>query len=141
MPEVFYNETVRAFCTPTFDEFLMRISGGDTMLISRIWAMLGYIITPDNFGRAFFVLQGVPASGKSTIERLLVRMFSRGSVFKVNGEELGTKFVFQGLECMAFIIVFKKAFNNHVNILNQKYRAAVKQGSAVYSFKNKKFNF
>lgn len=105
VPDVFYNETVRAFCTPTFDEFLMRISGGDTMLISRIWEMLGYIITPDNFGRAFFVLQGVPASGKSTIERLLVRMFSRGSVFKVNGEELGTKFVFQGLENKAVIII------------------------------------
>ena len=67
--------------------------------------MIGYVITPDNFGRAFFLVQGVPASGKSTIERLLMRMFSPGSVFKVNGEELGSKFVFQGLESKAVIIV------------------------------------
>ena len=104
-PDVFYNAAVRANCTPVFDDFLMSISGGDLSLINRIWEMIGYVITPDNFGRAFFVLQGVPASGKSTIERLLMRMFSRGSVFKVNGEELGAKFAFQGLENKAVIII------------------------------------
>ncbi len=103
--EVFYNDFIRAICTPVFDEFLRKVSGGDTQLINRIWEMIGCVITPDNFGRSFFVVQGVPASGKSTIERLLMRLFSPGSVFKVNGEELGSKFVFQGLEGKAIIIV------------------------------------
>ncbi len=103
--EVFYNDFMRAISTPVFDEFLRKVSGGDIQLINRIWEMIGYVITPDNFGRSFFVVQGVPASGKSTIERLLMRMFSPGSVFKVNGEELGSKFVFQGLEGKAIIIV------------------------------------
>lgn len=103
--EVFYNDFMRAISTPVFDEFLRKVSGGDIQLINRIWEMIGYVITPDNFGRSFFVVQGVPASGKSTIERLLMRLFSPGSVFKVNGEELGSKFVFQGLEGKAIIIV------------------------------------
>lgn len=105
MPGVFYNDHARSVSTPVFDEFLSRVSGADIQLIYRIWEMIGYVITPDNFGRSFFVVQGVPASGKSTIERLLMRMFSPGSVFKVNGEELGSKFVFQGLEGKAIIIV------------------------------------
>jgi hypothetical protein len=103
--DVFYNDYARSLSTTVFDEFLTRVSGGDINLIYRIWEMIGYVITPDNFGRSFFVIQGVPASGKSTIERLLMKMFSPGSVFKVNGEELGSKFVFQGLECKAIIIV------------------------------------
>ena len=103
--DVFYNDYIRSLSTTVFDEFLTRVSGGDINLIYRIWEMIGYVITPDNFGRSFFVIQGVPASGKSTIERLLMKMFSPGSVFKVNGEELGSKFVFQGLECKAIIIV------------------------------------
>lgn len=103
--DVYYNDYARSLSTTAFDEFLTRISGGDINLIYRIWEMIGYVITPDNFGRSFFVIQGVPASGKSTIERLLTKMFSPGSVFKVNGEELGSKFVFQGLECKAIIIV------------------------------------
>mgnify|MGYP002560967962 FL=1 len=105
LPDVFYYDYIRNISTPVFDEFLSRVSGGDTQLINRIWEMIGYVITPDNFGRSFFVVQGVPASGKSTIERLLMRLFSPGSVFKVNGEELGSKFVFQGLEGKAIIIV------------------------------------
>ena len=105
IPDVFYYDYIRNMRTPVFDEFLRKVSGGDTQLIYRIWEMIGYVITPDNFGRSFFVVQGVPASGKSTIERLLMRMFSPGSVFKVNGEELGSKFVFQGLEGKAVIIV------------------------------------
>lgn len=105
LPDVFYNDCIRNMSTTVFDEFLSRVSGGDIQLIYRIWEMIGYVITPDNFGRSFFVVQGVPASGKSTIERLLMRMFSPGSVFKVNGEELGSKFVFQGLEGKAIIIV------------------------------------
>lgn len=103
--DVFHNDYARNLSTTVFDEFLTRVSGGDINLIYRIWEMIGYVITPDNFGRSFFVIQGVPASGKSTIERLLMKMFSPGSVFKVNGEELGSKFVFQGLECKAIIIV------------------------------------
>lgn len=103
--DVYYNDYARSLSTTAFDEFLTRISGGDINLIYRIWEMIGYVITPDNFGRSFFVIQGVPASGKSTIERLLTKMFSPGSVFKVNGEELGSKFVFQGLEGKAIIIV------------------------------------
>lgn len=103
--DVFHNDYARNLSTTVFDEFLTRVSGGDINLIYRIWEMIGYVITPDNFGRSFFVIQGVPASGKSTIERLLMKMFSPGSVFKVNGEELGSKFVFQGLECKAIMIV------------------------------------
>lgn len=105
LPDVFYNEAVRNASTPVFDGFLNSIGKHDALLTERIWQTFGYVITPDNYGRSFFVLQGVPASGKSTIERLLVRMFSPGSVFRINGEELGTRFAFQGLEGKGVIIV------------------------------------
>lgn len=72
LPDVFYNEAVRNASTPVFDGFLNSVGRHDPLLSERIWQTFGYVITPDNYGRAFFVLQGVPASGKSTIERLLI---------------------------------------------------------------------
>lgn len=71
----------------------------------RIWEIIGYVLTPDNYGRSYFVFQGVPGSGKSTLERLISNMFSYGSVFRIRGDDFGGRFSLQGLEGKAVIIV------------------------------------
>ncbi len=91
--------------TPNFDSFLRTVTGGDQSLIRRIWEIIGYVLTPDNFGRSYFVFQGVPGSGKSTLERLISNMFSGGSVFRIRGDDFGGRFALQGLEGKAVIIV------------------------------------
>lgn len=91
--------------TPNFDSFLHYVTGGDKLLIMRIWEIIGYVLTPDNYGRSYFVFQGVPGSGKSTLERLISNMFSYGSVFRIRGDDFGGRFSLQGLEGKAVIIV------------------------------------
>ncbi len=91
--------------TPNFDSFLRSVTGGDESLIRRIWEIIGYVLTPDNFGRSYFVFQGVPGSGKSTLERLISNMFSDGSAFRIRGDDFGGRFSLQGLEGKAVIIV------------------------------------
>ena len=91
--------------TPNFDRFLHYVTGGDESLIMRIWEIIGYVLTPDNYGRSYFVFQGVPGSGKSTLERLISNMFSYGSVFRIRGDDFGGRFSLQGLEGKAVIIV------------------------------------
>ena len=57
--------------TPVTDEFFSRIAGNNLMLQNRLWEMLGYILTPDINAKAFFLLQGVPNSGKSVLGRFI----------------------------------------------------------------------
>lgn len=78
--------------TPYFSKFLNRISGGNYILQDRIWEMIGYILTPDTSGKVFFLLQGVPNSGKSILGRLIESFFPQGQVTSLNVNRLGDRF-------------------------------------------------
>lgn len=60
---------------PVFDRFLHDISGGDPLLEKRIWEIFGYCLTPDTTAKVFFLLQGVPNSGKTLLCNLLRDFF------------------------------------------------------------------
>ncbi len=78
--------------TPNFDDFLNSITGGDLALIERIWQMIGYILTPDTQAKCFFLLQGVPNSGKSVLANLIQKMFSTNAVMPLDVRSLSDKF-------------------------------------------------
>lgn len=96
---IFSTARVEANCTPQlagqhplFSQFLAQISGGDTVLEQRIWQMMGYALTPDTNAKAFFLLQGVPNSGKSLLGELLTRLLPSDAVTSLNLNDLGRNF-------------------------------------------------
>lgn len=77
---------------PLFSRFLAQISGGDIALERRICQMLGYALTPDTNAKAFFLLQGVPNSGKSLLGELLARLLPADAVTSLSLNDLGRNF-------------------------------------------------
>lgn len=58
--DILNNAEAWSSSTPNFDRFLNYVTGGNKLLIMRIWEIIGYVLTPDNYGRSYFVFQGVP---------------------------------------------------------------------------------
>ena len=79
--------------TPVTDEFFSRIAGNNLTLQNRLWEMLGYILTPDINAKVFFLLQGVPNSGKSVLGRFIEQFFPRGKISSLNMNRLGSQFL------------------------------------------------
>ncbi len=77
---------------PVFSWFLSQVSGGDAVLERRIWQAMGYILVPDTDAKVFFLLQGVPNSGKSLLGELLTRLFPADLVTSLSLNDLGTHF-------------------------------------------------
>ncbi len=78
--------------TPIFDNYLWTITGGDMLLAERILQAIGYILTPDPNGKCFFLLQGVPDSGKSVFSNFLKELFNDGATEPLEAQLLGDKF-------------------------------------------------
>lgn len=70
----FPSDVARAEC-PAFDKYLEDVTGGDPLLIRRIWQFLGCCLTQDMNIKAIFVLQGISNSGKSVFVNLLKSFF------------------------------------------------------------------
>lgn len=90
--------------SPRFDLFLNQITGGDTLLIERIWQMIGYVLTPDTSGKAFFLLQGVSNSGKSVLSALLSSFFNEDAISALDVHVLNEKFAVSELQGKALCI-------------------------------------
>ncbi len=88
--------------TPIFDNYLMSITGGDAELIERILQVIGYILTPDTNGKCFFLVQGVPDSGKSVFCNLLKKFFNKSACKPLEAHLLGEKFTASELLGKAF---------------------------------------
>lgn len=84
--------------TPFFDKYLYDITGGDPILIDRIYEILGYILTQDTYRKCFFVFQGLPHTGKSTLERLIKRFFVPGTARAFMGMAFDGNFALKELE-------------------------------------------
>lgn len=82
----------RAPNCPNFDRFLDDIAAGEPRLIDRLWEVMGYLLTNDTSGKCFFVMQGVPDSGKSILGRFIASFFSPEAVTSVDIGSLGQRF-------------------------------------------------
>jgi len=88
--------------TPLFDKYLQTVSGGDLVLIERILQAIGYIFTPDSNGKCFFLIQGVPDSGKSLFCNLLQKFFNENAFKPLEAHLIGDKFTAAELVGKAF---------------------------------------
>lgn len=79
-------------CCPVFDEFLSTITGGDELLMRRIYEFIGYVLSPDTNAKVFFVLQGVPNSGKSVLTTFLSGLFTENAVMTLDAHVFSDKY-------------------------------------------------
>lgn len=77
---------------PLFDSFLQRITGGDALLLERIWQVIGYSIVPDTSGKCFFLLQGVSDSGKSLLGSIIEALIDEDLVTSLDLAAMGERF-------------------------------------------------
>ncbi len=71
---IYYSPDATA--CPCFDRYVETVSGGDPAVKRLIWEVLGYLLSNDMAGKAFFVLQGVGDSGKSVFGNLVASFFN-----------------------------------------------------------------
>lgn len=77
---------------PRFRAFLQDVTGGDQTLQQRLWEVIGYALVPDVNGKCFFLLQGVPNSGKSLLGSFLAGCFDPDQVTSLDIEAYGRQF-------------------------------------------------
>ncbi len=77
---------------PYFDQFVWDIARGDTILIYRIWEMIGYYLTTDMAGKCFILLQGPGNTGKSIFGEFLTGFFNKEACSYLNMNQLGERF-------------------------------------------------
>lgn len=77
---------------PRFDAFIQNITSGDEMLAQRILEFVGYVLSPDMSAKVFFVLQGVPNSGKSVLTSLLTMLFTENAVVTLDAHVFSDKY-------------------------------------------------
>lgn len=77
--------------TPWMDAFLRSSACGIPKFEERIWEMLGYLISPDQNGKCFFVLQGLPNSGKSLLGKFLQELFPEYKIATLDIDQLSKR--------------------------------------------------
>lgn len=75
-----------------FDSFLERASGGDVTIRRRILETLGYLLSPINEGKCFFVMGTAPDSGKSTMGEMLERFVGKNYVMHLSTQQVKGRF-------------------------------------------------
>lgn len=58
----------------------------------RIYEFIGYVLSPDTNAKVFFVLQGVPNSGKSVLTTFLSGLFTENAVMTLDAHVFSDKY-------------------------------------------------
>lgn len=82
---------MKTLATPVMDSFLTTVACNNPSVVTRIWQMIGYLLTPDVNGKCLFLLQGVPNSGKSVIGNLISALISAHRISNLDIDQLGKK--------------------------------------------------
>ncbi len=75
-----------------FEQFLQSVSGGDYEIELRVKESMGYLLSPINEGKLFFVMGTAPNSGKSTLGRLLRQLIGEAYVSSLSTQKLAERF-------------------------------------------------
>lgn len=78
--------------TPVFDEFLNTVTGGDKILIKRIWYLIAYLCMYSMDAKAFFVLGTAPNSGKSVLGKFIEKLFDIRFVSSISLNDMNQNF-------------------------------------------------
>lgn len=78
--------------TPLFDEFLENVTGGESVLIKRMWYLIAYLCMHSVAAKCFFVLGTAPNSGKSVFGRFIQSLFDAKFVSSIALNDMNREF-------------------------------------------------
>ena len=82
---------------PEFKRFLADVTLGNPILQERIWQAVGYLLVPDQHGKAIILLQGRKHSGKSVLVNVVKKCFDKDLVAALSVNEFGRRFATSSL--------------------------------------------
>ena len=82
---------------PEFKRFLADVTLGNPVLQERIWQAVGYLLVPDQHGKAIILLQGRMHSGKSALANVVKHCFDDEFVIALSVNEFGKRFATSSL--------------------------------------------
>lgn len=82
---------------PEFKRFLADVTLGNPVLQERIWQAIGYLLVPDQHGKAIILLQGRKHSGKSVLVNVVKRCFDDELVVALSVNEFDRRFATSSL--------------------------------------------
>lgn len=82
---------------PNFKHFLTDVTLGNPVLQERIWQAVGYLLVPDQHGKAIILLQGRMHSGKSALANVVKSCFDDELVVALSVNEFGRRFATSSL--------------------------------------------
>lgn len=91
-------QNITQWPTPVWDNFLNIITGNNPSLANRINEMLGYLLMPLNPAKVFFILYGLPASGKDVMVQVIQWFFYSQNTSTLTIEQIGNRYSLIGLQ-------------------------------------------
>ena len=91
-----FNCGERTDC-PEFKRFLADVTLGNPVLQERIWQAVGYLLVPDQHGKAIILLQGRKHSGKSVLSNVVKNCFDDELVVALSVNEFDRRFATSSL--------------------------------------------
>lgn len=82
---------------PEFKRFLADVTLGNPVLQERIWQAVGYLLVPDQHGKAIILLQGRKHSGKSVLSNVVKNCFDDELVAALSVNEFDRRFATSSL--------------------------------------------
>lgn len=82
---------------PEFKRFLADVTLGNPVLQERIWQAVGYLLVPDQHGKAIILLQGRKHSGKSVLSNVVKNCFDDELVVALSVNEFDRRFATSSL--------------------------------------------
>lgn len=82
---------------PEFKRFLADVTLGNPVLQERIWQAVGYLLVPDQHGKAIILLQGRKHSEKSVLVNVVKRCFDDELVVALSVNEFDRRFATSSL--------------------------------------------
>lgn len=77
---------------PYFDKFLKNVFQNDSILIERMWQILGYFFMQTNEAKSFFLMGEAPDSGKSLLGNFIQSLYPKQYVSNVPLHDFNTRF-------------------------------------------------
>lgn len=75
-----------------FDNFLATVFDNNSILIKRVWMVIGYLLMQTNEAKAFFIMGEAPDSGKSLLGNFIQSLFPREYVSNLTLNDFNSRF-------------------------------------------------
>ncbi|MTK07467.1 MAG: hypothetical protein F8N38_10305 [Hungatella sp.] len=86
-----YGFQTEAVC-PNFDNYIYSIAAGDKQLITRLWEVIGYLLSNDTNGKVFIVFVGRKDTGKSLLANIISRIVGENDISYLSANDFSGRF-------------------------------------------------